>query len=136
MYKRILVPTDGSEPSINAFTTALELSEAFGCEILLLNVINTSALNVYGYVVSNEELKKFADDAMDKTLSNREIKVPVEKKIVIGHPAYVIIEEIENEDIDLVIMGSRGLGAFTGSILGSVSQRVLQNTTCSVMVVK
>ena len=51
--------------------------------------------------------------------------VPIERKQKLGHPATAILEEIENGQFDLVVMGSRGYGTIRGSLLGSVSQRVL-----------
>jgi nucleotide-binding universal stress UspA family protein len=57
------------------------------------------------------------------------IKIP-------GHPAAAILEEIEKEAFDLVVMGSRGYGPISGSLLGSVSQHVLRRAKYPVMIVK
>ena len=62
--------------------------------------------------------------------------VRIEKKHLSEHPGIVILEEIENGQIDLVVMGNRGYGAIAGSLLGSVSQRVLNKAKCPVMIVK
>lgn len=59
--------------------------------------------------------------------------VPVEEEVVVGHPAEVLVTE--SQHADLVVVGSRGRGGFTGMLLGSVSQTVLTHAWCPVMVV-
>ena len=53
-----------------------------------------------------------------------------------GSPAPVIIDVAEEHGVDLIVMGSRGLGLVKGVLLGSVSQYVVENAKCAVMVVK
>ena len=60
----------------------------------------------------------------------------VESSVVVGHPAEVIVRAAAESDIDLVVVGARGLGRFTRLLLGSVSERVLHHATCPVLVVK
>jgi len=63
--------------------------------------------------------------------------VVLEKKMLQGqHPASVILDEIAKENIDLVVMGSHGYGPIAGSVLGSVSQRVVHRSECPVLIVK
>lgn len=62
--------------------------------------------------------------------------VPLKKKVVQGYPSTMILEEVEKEAIDLVVMGSHGYGPITGSVLGSVSQRVLKRVECPILIVK
>ena len=53
-----------------------------------------------------------------------------------GSPAVVILDFLEEHDVDLVVMGSRGLGVMKGVLLGSVSQYVVEQAKCPVLVVK
>ena len=53
-----------------------------------------------------------------------------------GAPAVVVLDFAESNNIDLIIMGSRGLGVVKGVLLGSVSQYVVEQAKCPVMVVK
>ena len=53
-----------------------------------------------------------------------------------GNPAKQILEEIQNGDYDLMIIGSRGLGPFTRAVMGSVSHKVVNDSKISVLVVK
>ena len=60
----------------------------------------------------------------------------VELRVVVGHPADALVRAAADPDIDLVVVGARGLGRFTRLLLGSVSERVLHHATCPVLVVK
>ena len=62
--------------------------------------------------------------------------VVITKRVESGHPVTIIVEQIKKENIDLVVMGSHGYGAIAGSVLGSVSQRVLQRASCPVLIIK
>lgn len=62
--------------------------------------------------------------------------VRIETVVVPGEPAEKIIETAEKKGCDMIIMGSRGAGTIKGTLLGSVSQKVLNNTQCPVLIVK
>lgn len=142
MFKKILVATDASEYSRRALETALGLARAFGGEIELLHVMYLReaywGYNVaYSVLVPQEEINEAGELALEATLKGIDVgNVPLKKKIVQGYPSTMVLEEVENEGIDLVVMGSHGYGPITGSVLGSVSQRVIQRSKCPVMIVK
>lgn len=142
MYKKILVPTDASDYSKRALMMALELAKHFQSEIILMHVTYTSQ-SYWGYTISygisvpQEELDRNGQIIIDSTL----IDVPTEglklsTVIEAGNPASKILEYLHKEEIDLVVMGSHGYGSITGSVLGSVSQRVAQKAHCPVLLVK
>jgi nucleotide-binding universal stress UspA family protein len=62
--------------------------------------------------------------------------VRVETLVVPGEPAQKIIETAGNKQCEMIIMGSRGAGPLRGTLLGSVSQKVLTNSPCPVLIVK
>ncbi len=142
MFKKILVPTDTSEYSRRALFLALELAQLSGAEIILLHVTFTP--EALGYALSNgiavlqDQIEINGEQALAATLAgvNSTGQVKLRKKQRPGHPAVVILEEVELEKVDLIVMGSRGYGPMAGSVLGSVSQRVLQKASCSVLIVK
>lgn len=142
MFKKILVPTDASEHSRRAFKKAIELARTIHAEVLLLHVSYTPQAYwgyavSYGITISDEQLEQNGELALEATLTGIETsQVVLSKKIEQGHPVAVILEQIKKENIDLVIMGSRGYGAIAGSVLGSVSQRVLQRAGCPVLIIK
>ena len=139
--KKILVATDASEYSRQALKIALELARKFHSEIELLFVMykplvyDASLLD--GQVIPPFQTEHSGELAIQATLQGIDISdVTVNKKIVHGKPANMILQEIENESIDLVVMGSHGYGVISGAILGSVSQRVLHGAKCSVLIAK
>ncbi|TGE32908.1 universal stress protein [Desulfosporosinus sp. Sb-LF] len=142
MFKKILVATDASEYSRRALITALEFARTYHAEIELLFVTYIReaywGYNVaYSVLVPQEEIEQGGELAIEATLKGIDVgDVPLKKKVVQGYPATLILEEVENEAIDLVVMGSHGYGPISGSVLGSVSQRVLQKAKCPVLIVK
>ena len=141
MFKTILVPTDASESAQHALMIALELAKEFGSRIVLLHVVFTPEAMGYtlssGISVPQEEISIFGREALTAALAGIDTgNVPIEKKHLPGHPGKVILEEIEIGHFDLVVMGNRGYGAIAGSLLGSVSQRVLSKAKCPVLIVK
>ena len=139
--KKILVATDVSEYSRRALETGLELARKFNAEVELLYVMYDQMVYSFGvadsYVAAPEQVEREGDLALEATLKGIDISgVILKKKKLHGHPSNVIIKEVENENIDLVVMGSHGYGAIVGSMLGSVSQKVLHGAKCSVLIVK
>jgi len=141
MFKTILVPTDASESAQRALKMAIDMAKEFGSRIVLLHVVYTPEALGYtlssGITVPQEEISIYGSEALTAALAGIDKgNVPIEKKQTPGHPATAILEEIERGKFELVVMGSRGYGPITGSLLGSVSQRVLSGAECPVMIVK
>lgn len=141
MFKNILFPTDASESAQRALVIAVELAKEFGSQIVLLHVVFT--LEALGYALSSgitvpqEEISIYGREALTAALEGIDTgNVPIEKKQIAGHPGLAILEEIETGHFDLVVIGSRGYGPIAGSLLGSVSQRILSKAECPVMIVK
>lgn len=142
MYKKILLPTDGSEFAEKAEKHALFLAEASGAEIIALSVIETGfsiglpADDVIFRI--NKMLKKESEHNLEKVEKLKEktdSDVKITLKIAEGSPADIILETIEKENIDLVVMGSSGKSGFDRFIIGSVAEKVVKAAECSVLVV-
>ncbi|MDA8442148.1 MAG: universal stress protein [Peptococcaceae bacterium] len=142
MFEKILVPTDASEYSRRGLETAIALAQKFNAKLVLLHVTHTPEAYLgytvtYGISVSHSELERIGQLALEATLTGMaHDSVPLTTKLESGYPASVILRQITEEDIDLVVMGSHGHGALIGSMLGSVSQRVLAHAACPVLIVK
>ncbi|QSX08590.1 universal stress protein [Alkalibacter rhizosphaerae] len=141
MYKKILVPTDSSDFSKRALKEALAIAELTNGEIVLLNVTHSpdsywGYTASYGIDVNEEALEQLGKMALDLTLNDIETTIPIHKIIRYGSPAIQIDDVAKDEKIDLIVMGSHGHGFVAGTILGSVSQRVLHQSNCPVLVVK
>ncbi|MDR3583960.1 MAG: universal stress protein [Desulfosporosinus sp.] len=142
MFTKILVPTDASENSRRALKAAVEMAQAMQAEVVLLHVNYTPQAYwgytiSYGITVTQEQIDQNGELALEATLVGIDCsQVVLNKRMESGHPVTVILEQIKKENIDLVVMGSHGYGAITGSVLGSVSQRVLQRASCPVLIIK
>jgi len=142
MFKKILVATDASEYSRRALRTALEIASTYNAEVELLFVTYIRepywGYNLaYGVLVPQEQIDEAGELALEATLEGIDLgDVTLRKKKEQGYPATVILEEVAKENIDLVVMGSHGYGPIAGSVLGSVSQRVVQRAKCPVLIVK
>ena len=141
MLEKILVPIDASEYSRRAFKTALELARNFNAEVELLFVMADPVIYSFGetesYIASPEQVEREGEHVLTSILEGIDISgVLLKKKKLHGNPGKVILQEVENETIDMVVMGSHGYGAVIGSVLGSVSQKVLHGARCAVLIAK
>ncbi len=143
--KKILVPIDGSDTSIKAAQTAVDIAEKFGSEVTLLTVSYIPDEVYNFYVKTNYEqlsgLAKAYADNNRKTLATVEDKidtkgVKISKKVVPGIDHEAIVDEAEKGNFDLIVIGRRGYSKIKRLFVGSVTERVLNQAPCSVYVVK
>ena len=131
MMKNILVPVDGSEGSDRAVTEAISIAEACEAKLNFLYVANINQLAINA-CLSDAILEAVIDRAMEMVPSGIEKEAFSET----GSPAVVILDFATSNDMDLIVMGSRGLGVVKGVLLGSVSQYIVEQSKCPVLVVK
>lgn len=140
---KILVPIDGSNSSKKSIKVAKEMGEKFNAELLILTVIpETTVFEQYPtsfpYTLevdqANIDRATFVLSDVEKELADYEPKV--QTYYLSGNPAQQIIKFAEDNKVDLIIMGNRGLGAFSRTFLGSVSNKVINHSKISVLVVK
>ena len=139
MYKRILVPTDGSEFAKKAQKHALFLSKVSGAEIIAVSVTENNFVNglplddeVYQL---NQILKERSEENLKEFDKLNEEDLKVTHVIREGSPARVILEVAQEEDVDLIVMGSSGKSGFDRFIMGSVADKVVNSAKCAVLVV-
>ena len=136
--EKILIPVDGSESSERALGKGIELANALKAKLMFLYVANVNQLAVNSCL--SAELLEAVNKAGDVVLTHAEESasegIETERVMETGSPAPVIIDVAEEHGVDLIVMGSRGLGLVKGVLLGSVSQYVVENAKCAVMVVK
>lgn len=139
--KKILVATDGSKYSRKALFKAKQMATDMKCEVTVLSVVNLWD-NVYSHNLEiKEKLGKTEMDRVEKILKEaEEIFEGFPGKMTtiykVGDVVDIIVTFAEREDFDLVVMGSRGLGAFSRTLLGSVSDKVIHHIKTSVMIIK
>jgi nucleotide-binding universal stress UspA family protein len=140
MYKKILIPTDGSEHAKRAAEHAKWIAKSANSEVIVLNVYETSSLSPIRSRELKKDMKKlWKQDAENnlngvlKILNNEDIKI--NSQIKEGSPADTILETVDQEKVDLVVIGSSGKHALDRFIIGSVAEKVVRSANSSVMVV-
>lgn len=136
--RKILCPVDFSEISRKALNAAMELADAFSAK---LNVIYVSPDYLIRKMRIEEEkekaakaLRERAEDKLDDFLRGFILKET--GRVEEGEPASGIVSFAEREDVDLIVMGARGLGFIQGMLIGSVTDAVLKSSPCPVFVIR
>lgn len=144
----ILVATDGSEHADKAVSVAGDLARMHGARILMLHtvpdLINLAIPAAYQERADAEHLQVGDILSMvgDEVIKNAQARLQdqgIEKVEVImpsGDPAQAIVDCARTHDVDLIVMGSRGLSPFERLRLGSVSHKVSQHAPCSCLIVR
>ncbi len=138
MIKNILIPVDGSEGSDRAITHAISLAEVCGAKLNFLYVanINQLAINACLSDAILEAVTKAGNVILERAMQMVPTGIEKEAFSETGSPAVVILDFADSIEADLVVMGSRGLGVVKGVLLGSVSQYIVEQSKCPVLVVK
>lgn len=147
MFKTILVAVDGSDHALKAVDIAADLAQKYDARLVLLSVFkHLSALETTHSLVRSEKelgsaeatMHDFAKEAV-KTAKERAKErgaQKIESFTKEGRPARTIVAVAKEKDADAIIMGNRGLGDFSGFMLGSVSHKVSALAECTVITVK
>ena len=137
-FKKILVPLDGSKYSEKALGRACELVNAFDSKLVLIYVVEKSApLNFLDRKEYLKMLQKFGNKILDKAnLSLSKKGIPTKIIIKEGNIVNEIEKVVKKEKCDLIIVGNKGLGSVTRFLLGSVSNKLAQSSSCSILIVK
>lgn len=140
--KKILVPIDGSGYSKKAMEKAKDLGKSLNSEITILNVIRPmydyKSVHNKDFHMEGERLLLRESNLLleDSVAFFEDYPGEIHSQYKRGDPVDEIIKYAEEGNFDLVIMGSRGLGAFSRTLIGSVSDKVIQHITTSVLIVK
>lgn len=145
MIKNILVPVDGSEYSKNALELACDLADKYDARMHLLHVIlspeakHTLVLGGASVTVdaSKEEIEQAGHKVIEaaKKIAAEHGRKDVETDVLGGPTAQRILEYAKNNDIDMIVMGSRGLSDISGLLVGSVSHKVSHLAKCTCVTV-
>ncbi|KUG03519.1 universal stress protein family [hydrocarbon metagenome] len=139
MFKNILVLVDGSEYSINAARAAASMADQYSGKLTMLHVVGKSfskttmpdlEQEIAGLRSEGSQILSSAIAATGKSEDQ------VEAILSWGNPLDIILEEVQDKNYDLIVMGSRGLGAIKGLLMGSVSERISRSVKCPVLIVK
>lgn len=142
MFQDILVPLDGSPLAEQALPVAARVARAFGGTITLLHVVDVSRAYVsYGALQplitqdAIERALKYGKDYLDSVLPRSDLAgVPLQKQVILGYPAAVMLSILDEQAIDLVVMSSHGHTGVKHWILGSTAEKVVHHTPSPILV--
>ncbi len=142
-YRRILVPIDDSPLSKKALDTAYSVATRFGAHVVVL------------YVRAENRVANIADQRRDESEYDFELRVVretahqaladgghtlprdhVKPDVRTGNPVSCIVEAAVEHQADLVVMGTHGQTSFSDRLIGTMTERVLLQGTCSLLVVR
>lgn len=141
--RHILAPTDFSDASNQAVTYALGLAQACGAKLSLLHVVEPLASPLNGYISADlittllDDLEREAHMQLAQLLSEAgAANVEVTRHVVVGVPYEKILETAEAQQVDLIVMATRGRTGLSHLVLGSGAERVVRLATCPVLTVR
>jgi nucleotide-binding universal stress UspA family protein len=150
-FKKILVPTDGSQFARKALAHAINIAKRFGAKIYVISVVDTSDFPPGMLLALLEKDKRLEESiakfmASAKTQVRRDLMAEVaickskgvdaSYEIISGKPVEMILKFAAAKKVDLIVIGSQGLkGISRLKVLGSVSRKVSELAKCPVMIV-
>lgn len=141
-FKKILIATDGSENAERAASYGVDIGRATGAEVYALYVVSTehaeTTRTVMGWTDAFEEYLANKGGAATGYVQNlgRDAGVKVEPVYLRGSPAEKILEYAEENNIDLIVMGTQGLTGIKKFLIGSVAEKVLRHSKVPVMIIR
>ena len=143
-YEKILVATDGSKYSAAAASEAIGIAKRCGAELFIISVVPTETASPFDIVhsemqhemIAQKEFRDGEKNVNDLLVIAKQEGVKVEGHIIQGRPYEAIVENAREKGADLIVMGSHGRTGMERLLMGSVTERVVGNADCSVLVVK
>jgi nucleotide-binding universal stress UspA family protein len=153
MFKKILVAYDGSDHAKHALEYAVDIADFRKGTLYILTVVPKVTLPIFpdeGFGAApitaaqdfgeyQDRMKEMYKKALDEAVTHIKEEFPdlkFETILIEGRPSATIVEQADKNEVDLIVMGSRGLGGISGWILGSTSRRVVDSCTKPVLIVK
>ncbi len=146
MFKKILVPVDGSRYSTQAVGVAIDLAKCHGSSVLLLHVIRDFALpkEIMEMIKAGEiteSRREILEDSAEIILGNAKQRFDeaglsdVTGEYITGDPAPKIADYAERKDVDLIVIGHSGLST-PGPLLGGVARKLTNISKTSCLIVR
>lgn len=143
MYKKILIPLDGSILAEQAIDAAIAIASKFTGEVHLVQVITNYLVPSYGIDyqvgetyrdVSLREAKAYLENVKDRLSVNFDGQINV--KVIEGLVAENIVDYADTQEIDLIVMATHGRSGIGRWVFGSVAERVLRGAQSPVLMVR
>ena len=140
IFQKILVPLDGSEHSGRALEVAIQIAKELKSKLVLLTVHSVTAVastgpefSVMAIEAARDSGKRILAEAKAKVRSQ---EIEVETELAEGNAVEEIVRKSKEGKFELIVMGARGLGAIKKLFIGSVSEGVIKNAPCPVLIAK
>ncbi len=143
--KKIAFCTDFSENADQAFDMAFDLTQKYQAQLLLIHVVPPLVFPspVMEDFISEQASLQFSEDAIQRAMEQID-KNYIGKmgdyknslvRVLSGHPASEILNFVDQENVDLVVMGTHGFTGLAHFFLGSTAEKVVRRADCSVLTV-
>ncbi|RVU53808.1 universal stress protein [Anaerosphaera multitolerans] len=135
---KILVPVDCSKMTKAIVDNAKDIGEKFEAELILMTVVDEIGYkDRHSYPIAiDAEVKEMEKEMEELKEENSDYKYGLKTILKVGSPYREIVKAADDEDVDFIVMGNRGRGVFSRTLLGSVSNKVLNHSDKSVLIVK
>lgn len=139
-FKKILCPTDFSEPGCAGIKTAGEVAKQFGAELILLHVVGPipaldtpAGMSSFDIAAYQRELSASAETYLQDRANDVPEGVPTRTMVLHGEAAHEIVRIADEEDVDLIVMSTHGATGWRHRIFGTVTEKVVRNAHRSVL---
>ena len=142
MYRRILLPLDGSALAEQALPYAIAQTERFETELVLLRVIEPlprlgGGMSQTAFDRAEGEMRVWAQEYLeDLAASVKKRGIPVQVVTMKGYPHKAIVRFAEENQVDLIVISARGHSGLSRWLMGSVADRVLRGANVPVLLVR
>lgn len=141
MFRKILVPIDGSTEALAAAKYSRKIAEKFGSSVTLLHIIQHSAYIMSGAHAVPSSVIESLDERGKEVLEQaseifQDFDGYVTTRIEYGHPGIKITEISKENNYSLIIMGRRGISDVAKLLIGSVSNYVLHYAACPTLIIR
>jgi nucleotide-binding universal stress UspA family protein len=135
VIRKILVAVDGSETSSKAAENAIDLAEKYGADLIVLYIVPTNLKSSEIFDLAKQNGQKIVDEVKHEA-SARRLNVQTELLWDVGSITKAIVEYSEKNNVNLIVLGTRGISGIKRMLLGSTASGVVTYSHCPVMVVK
>ena len=145
MYKKILVPLDGSPIAECVVPHIITLAKATFADVELISVVEPVDIPTRGKIALSEddlqainsEAKKEAHRYLDNIAKRLDRdKVKTKAIVITGKPAESLVDYIESNDVDLIIMATHGRSGLTKWFFGSIAEKIMRGVATPILLVK
>jgi len=142
--KRIIVPSDFSDVSKDAFNFALELAPVLGVSLKVVHIFSGSFNTIHPFVIRAErgqgeilsdELEAFMEPERKGDILSIKSRVQIEYEAIVGLPEWEIIKFSQSPETEAIVMGTTGSHGVIGKLFGTISTDVSRRAGCPVFLI-